>query len=82
MTATERAALAWATMWVVALACAYVLTYLQPDRNRVTKSVTWWSSRDFGRFAVVGRPNVLILAIMFTLMAIAGTVMTVLGIKF
>jgi hypothetical protein len=82
MTAAERAAYAWATVWAVATAFVCVMTYLQPNRNRITQMVNRWSERRATRFDVAGRPRLLMLAILFSLMAIVGIVLTSLGMKF
>lgn len=82
MTLGERVAWAWATVWAVALAYAYLLSYAQPNRNRLTKVVTKWSSRKFGRWSIVGRPQMLLLGALFAVLAVVGLVFTVSGLSF
>jgi hypothetical protein len=81
MSFVERLAFAWSTIIVAALAYIYGLSYVNPNRNRVTRFVTNWSNRKWGRGSLEGPKQVLFLGILFSLMAIAGIVLTVLGKK-
>jgi hypothetical protein len=81
MTLIERLACAWSTAVAAALAYIYLLTYMNPNRNPVTRFVTNWSNRKYGAGSLEGPKQVLFLGILFSLMAIAGAVLTVLGKK-
>lgn len=47
MTFGEWLACLWITMILAALAYSYVLSYLQPNRNGLTRFVTNWSNRKY-----------------------------------
>jgi len=47
----------------------------------MTKFVTRWSNRKYGRWSLEGKKQMLFLGVLFSLMAIAGAVLTLLGKK-
>ena len=81
MSVVERLAFAWSTSISAALAYIYVLTYMNSNRNRVTRFVTDWSNRKWGRGSLEGPNQVLFLAVLFSLMTSALAVLALLGKK-
>ena len=81
MSIGERLALAWSTSITAALAYICLLSYVNPNRNRVTRFIANRANRQYGRWSLEGPKQMLFLGILFSLMAIAGTVLTVLGKK-
>jgi hypothetical protein len=81
MSFVERLAFAWSTIIAAALAYIYGLSYVNPNRTRMTRLVTNWSYRRYGRWSLEGPKQMLVLGILFSLMAIAGAVLTLLGEK-
>lgn len=81
MTFAERLASAWTTVVAAVLAYAYLLTYAQPNRNRMTKFIAEWSNRKYGRWSLEGPKQLLFLGILFSIIATGAAVLTILGKK-
>jgi hypothetical protein len=78
MTPGERVAWGWSTGWAIGLAFVYFWSYFRPGQNRLTRFVTRWSDRRFGRWQIVGRTQTLLLGILFACLAVVGVIVTVL----
>jgi hypothetical protein len=81
MSPEERLVWAWSTAWAVAFAVVYLWSYWRPDHNRMTRFLTRWSDRRFGRWQIAGRAQMLVLGVLFACLAVAGMIVTRLGLR-
>lgn len=82
MTTRERLLVGWCTVVAIGLAVTYLISYLRPNRNRLTRFVTRVTDYRYSRVEFVDPPfRTLVLSILFACLAIIGAVMVMLGVK-